>query len=44
MMDDKIREVLGEVGYTLYDFGQYFRARPLYRESDNNTVLSINNV
>jgi 5S rRNA maturation endonuclease (ribonuclease M5) len=42
MMADQIRDVLSEVGYTLYDFGQYFRARPLYRESDNNTVLSIN--
>ena len=41
MMADQIREVLSEAGYTLYDFGQYFRARPLYRESDNNTVLSI---
>lgn len=42
MITDQIREILGEVGYTLYDYGQYFRARPLYRESDNNTVLSIN--
>ena len=42
MISDQIKEVLSEVGYTLYDYGQYFRARPLYRESDNNTVLSIN--
>lgn len=36
-----IREVLSSIGYDLKDFGKSFRTRPLYRESDNDTVLAI---
>jgi len=38
---DKIREILTSIGYTLSDYGAEFRARPIYRDSDNNTVLRI---
>ncbi|MAF25097.1 hypothetical protein CL634_05930 [bacterium] len=41
MNSDEVREVLAGLGYTLQDHGKEFRARPLYRDSDNNTVLSI---
>ena len=41
MHGDEIRDVLTEIGYVLHDYGKHFRSRPLYRESDNNTVLSI---
>lgn len=41
MSSDEVREVLGSLGYNLQDYGKEFRARPLYRDSDNNTVLSI---
>ena len=38
-----VREILEEVGYTnLKDAGSWFRTRPLYRDSDNDTVLAIN--
>jgi hypothetical protein len=37
-----IRGVLGDLGYTLRDYGGYFRTRPLYRDSDNDVILSIN--
>jgi DNA primase len=40
-MIDNLREILTEIGYDLRDYGREFRARPLYRESDNETVLSI---
>jgi len=33
---------LGDLGYTLRDYGGYFRTRPLYRDSDNDVILSIN--
>jgi len=36
-----IYEVLTELGYQLKDCGKEFRARPLYRDSDNDTVLRI---
>jgi len=39
----EIREVLLNIGYSnLKDFGSWFRTRPLYRSSDNDTVLAIN--
>jgi hypothetical protein len=38
---DQIREVLTDMGYNLRDYGREYRARPIYRSSDNNTVLSI---
>tara|TARA_B100000579_G_scaffold426494_1_gene433810 strand:- start:328 stop:1233 length:906 start_codon:yes stop_codon:yes gene_type:complete len=39
---ENLREILESLGYTLFDFGKEYRARPLYRSSDNNTVLKIN--
>ena len=42
MMDEQIREVLGELGYVLYDSGEYFRTSALYRGGDNKTIISIN--
>jgi hypothetical protein len=41
MNSDEIRQVLSDLGYNLQDYGKEFRACPLYRDSDNNTVLSI---
>ena len=38
---ENLREILESVGYTLFDFGREYRARPLYRDSNNNTVLRI---
>ena len=38
---DKIRDILTSIGYNLSDHGGEFRARPIYRDSDNNTVLRI---
>jgi hypothetical protein len=41
-MVEKIRTVLSELGYQqLRETSKEFRMRPLYRDSDNNTVLSI---
>jgi hypothetical protein len=38
-----VREVLESIGYTsLVDYGKQFSTRPLYRNSDNNTALTIN--
>ena len=36
-----IHDVLTKIGYDLRDYGNAFRAKPLYRDSDNNTVLII---
>ena len=41
MDPDNIRDVLTELGYSLRDYGKEYRTTPLYRESDNPTVLSI---
>tara|TARA_Y100000310_G_scaffold317700_1_gene370880 strand:+ start:2252 stop:3157 length:906 start_codon:yes stop_codon:yes gene_type:complete len=41
MNSEYIRQVLGDLGYTLRDYGGYFRTRPLYRDSDNDVILSI---
>lgn len=39
----EIREALEKIGYcNLKETNGWFRARPLYRSSDNDTVLSIN--
>ena len=38
---DNLQEILSELGYSLRDYGDEYRARPLYRESDNETVLCI---
>ena len=42
MNTEYIREILSDLGYTLRDYGGYFRTRPLYRDSDNDVILSIN--
>lgn len=36
-----IYQILTDLGYQLKDCGKEFRAKPLYRESDNDTVLRI---
>lgn len=41
-MMEEIKEVLTQIGYTLHDNGKEFRARPIYRDSDNDSVLCIN--
>jgi DNA primase len=40
-MSDKIKEILVEIGYDLLDRGNNYRAKPLYRDSDSQNVLSI---
>ena len=38
-----IKEILNNIGYqNLKDFGSWYRTRPIYRSSDNDTVLAIN--
>ena len=40
-MDD-IKQVLLSLGFSnISDLGKEYRARPIYRDSDNSTVLSI---
>lgn len=41
MNPDSIKSVLTEIGYQLTDYGKEYRTRPIYRDSDNNTVLRI---
>jgi len=41
MEDINLYQVLTDLGYKLKDYGKEFRAKPLYRESDNDTVLRI---
>ncbi|NBU99472.1 MAG: hypothetical protein EBS19_14900, partial [Spirochaetia bacterium] len=36
-----VYEILTELGYKLKDYGKEFRTKPLYRDSDNDTVLRI---
>jgi hypothetical protein len=38
---DYIKDILTEIGYNLQDYGKEYRARPLYRESNNETILTI---
>ena len=40
-MSDEVREILTELGYNLRDCGREYRAKPIYRDSDNPNVLSI---
>tara|TARA_R100001163_G_scaffold60127_1_gene49203 strand:- start:1368 stop:2270 length:903 start_codon:yes stop_codon:yes gene_type:complete len=40
-MSEEIKDVLTEIGYKLRDCGKEYRAKPLYRESDNPNVLCI---
>jgi hypothetical protein len=37
-----VRDILSGIGYDLRDLGRSYRAKPLYRESGNNTSLVIN--
>jgi hypothetical protein len=37
----EVYEILSEMGYTLKDYGAYYRTKPLYRDSNSPTVLSI---
>lgn len=41
MEELNIFQVLTDLGYKLKDHGKEYRARPLYRDSDNDTVLKI---
>ncbi len=36
-----IKDILTDIGFSLKDYGKEYRAKPIYRDSDNNTVLSI---
>lgn len=38
---ETVRTILQDIGYVLTDNGREFRARPLYRDSDNDSVLRI---
>lgn len=41
MEEVNIYQILTDLGYQLKDYGKEFRAKPLYRDSDNDTVLRI---
>jgi DNA primase len=41
MEELNVYQVLTDLGYQLKDYGKEFRTKPLYRESDNDTVLRI---
>lgn len=41
-MSESVRDILSALGYSLKDFGKYYRTKPLYRDSNNSTSLSIN--
>jgi hypothetical protein len=36
-----IHQILTSMGYSLKDFGREYRTKPIYRDSDNDTVLRI---
>jgi hypothetical protein len=36
-----IHQILTNLGYSLKDFGREYRTKPIYRDSDNDTVLRI---
>lgn len=38
---ESVRRILQDIGYVLTDNGREFRAKPLYRDSDNDSVLRI---
>jgi hypothetical protein len=38
---EDLKATLQEIGYSLTDHGSHYRSRPIYRDSDNETVLSI---
>ena len=39
---EDVRQILEQLGYSLSDRGKEWRAKPLYRDSDNSTSLKIN--
>jgi hypothetical protein len=41
MEELNVFQVLTDLGYKLKDHGKEYRTRPLYRDSDNDTVLKI---
>lgn len=41
MEELSVYQILTDLGYKLKDYGKEYRTRPLYRESDNDTVLKI---
>jgi len=38
---ESVRRILQDIGYVLTDNGREFRTKPLYRDSDNDSVLRI---
>ena len=36
-----VKDILTNIGYTLFDSGREYRAKPLYRDSSSNNVLCI---
>ena len=40
-MIENLGEILTELGYNLRDYGKEYRTKPLYRDSDNDTILTI---
>ena len=36
-----VKDILTNIGYTLFDSGKEYRTKPLYRDSSSNNVLSI---
>ena len=36
-----VKDILTNIGYTLFDSGREYRTKPLYRESSSNNVLCI---
>jgi DNA primase len=38
---NNIHQILTNIGYSLKDYGREYRTRPIYRDSDNDTVLRI---
>jgi len=36
-----IHQILTSIGYSLKDYGKEYRTKPIYRDSDNDTVLRI---
>lgn len=38
---NSVYQILTNIGYTLKDYGREYRTKPIYRDSDNDTVLRI---
>jgi|TARA_R110000751_G_scaffold60056_3_gene125626 hypothetical protein len=36
-----VKDILTDIGYTLFDSGREYRAKPIYRDSSSNNVLCI---